>query len=175
MMGAWDTRRFALAAPLAAQRAAPPAVGETVRLSAPAAAPGTLRGELVARRGDTLFVRRENATAPVAVRMAQVEWIDVRRPRGWLAGLGRGVLIGAPAGFGGGYLLGSMAEGGVDECADDCGLLTAAGAAAGLVTGTLLGALVGGSAPGGRWVRTEPRVHAAAAPQGVALSMTITL
>jgi hypothetical protein len=184
MIGARHARGFASAAaalaalagtPLAAQEAAPPAVGETVRLQAPAATPGTLRGEVVAARGDTLFVRPERGVVPVAVPLWQVEWIDVRRRRPWLVGLARGVLIGAPTGLGSGYVLGSIAEGDASDCADDCGLLPVVTAAAGLAWGTVLGALIGGSAPGGRWVRTAPRMHAAADAGGIALSMSIKL
>jgi hypothetical protein len=112
---------------------------------------------------------------PVAVPLSQVEWMDVRRRRGWLAGLARGVLIGAPAGLGSGYALGSIAEGDASDCADDCGLLPVVGAAAGLAWGTLLGALIGASAPGDRWVRSAPAMHADAGAGGVALSMRFKL
>jgi hypothetical protein len=185
MIGARHARRLASAAamagaalagvPLAAQEAAAPAVHDRVRLHAPAAAPGTLRGEVVAARGDTLFVLPERGMVPVAVPLSEIERMDVRRRRSWLAGLAYGVLVGAPAGLGGGYMLGSIAEGDPTDCADDCGLLPVVGAATGLVGGTLLGALIGGVAPGGRWVRTSPRVHAAVGTGAVALSMSIEL
>jgi hypothetical protein len=139
-------------APLAAQERVVPAVGDQVRIAS-AAAPGRLRGELVAVRGDTLVVISAVTLRSVAVPLSQVDRIDVRRRRSGWEGLGRGLLYGVPFGFGGGYLLGTISEG--RHCGDDCGLLPAVGAAAGLVTGTVLGVVFGVGMPGGRWVQGE--------------------
>lgn len=159
---------LAAAAParLAAQGRAP-VPGDTVRIVAAALPVGSVQGELVAERGDTLFVRRYGAT--IAVPLARVERIDLRRRRSWLVGLARGVAIGAPTGLASGYLIGSAMEGGGDDCADDCGLLPVIYGATGFVGGALLGALIGGSAPGGRWVRAAPRSGPSGG--GVALSV----
>ncbi|HVG44219.1 MAG TPA: hypothetical protein VM890_05790, partial [Longimicrobium sp.] len=156
--------------PLGAQERAAPTVGDRVRIASPAMA-GTLMGDLVAVRGDTLFVRRDLAVNPVAVPLSQVDWMEVRRPRSRLAGLGHGLLYGVPTGLAGGYLLGTLAQGSPDDCADDCGLLPGLGALAGLVTGTVLGGIIGVTTPGGRWV-SAPRRPAAGAG-GVALSIDI--
>ena len=162
----------AAATPLAAQERVVPAVGDRVRVAS-AAAPETLHGELVAVRGDTMFVRRYSDAARVAVPFAQVSWIEVRQQRSGWQGLGRGLLYGVPIGFGGGYLLGVFSESRYESCGDDCGLLPAVGAAAGLVVGTVLGTIIGVTTPGGRWVQAQRPVAAAAPAGGVALSIGI--
>jgi hypothetical protein len=141
-------------APLAAQRRIAE-IGDRVRVSWTSPPGATLQGELTSLRGDTLLVRRGLAVRAVPVPLSQVQRIEVRLPRSRLEGMGRGVVIGAPIGLAGGYLLGASAEAGVDECADDCGLLKTVGAAAGLVAGSVLGALIGVTTPGGRWVEAE--------------------
>ncbi|HEV7589346.1 MAG TPA: hypothetical protein VGO40_14615 [Longimicrobium sp.] len=154
---------------LGAQERSLPAVGERVRIVAPAVGPRALTGDLMAVRGDTLFVRGDQAVTAVAVPLSRVEWIEVRRRRSRVAGLGRGLLIGIPVGAASGYLLGAAAEGGAGECSEDCGLLKAVGTAAGLVTGTVLGAVIGVTTPGGHWVQGHRP------DRGVALSIGIKL
>jgi len=151
------------AGPLAAQAGPEARVGDEVRVSASGA--GTVRGELVLVRNDSLYVR-PGASRAVAVPLAAVQRIEVRHRRVWVLGVFLGVGIGAPAGAASGYLLGRFAEGGPRGCGDDCGLLPAMGTAGGLLAGTVLGAIIGGSSPGGRWVP-------AARPggDGVALSL----
>ena len=149
---------------MAAQELAGAAVGDSVRIEAPALGPG-IRGELVAMHGDTLYVRRYGAM--LAVPMARVERVDVRRRLSPVAALGRGVAYGAPMGLAAGFLVGTTAHGGGNpDCADDCNQLPTVGAAAGLAVGTVLGALIGVSSPMGRWVRVSPR-------GGVALSLGV--
>jgi hypothetical protein len=159
------------AAPLGAQ-ARVPAVGDRVRITSPAG--GRLKGELVAVRRDTLFVRLDPAAGATAVPLSQVDRIEVRRQRTGMEGLGVGLLYGVPIGLGSGYLLGRLAEGSHDRCGDDCGLMTGLGALGGLVAGTVLGTVFGIAMPGGRW---EPARRTAAAPTGggVALSIAIRL
>ena len=142
------------------------AVGDTLRIEAPALGPG-IRGELVAMRGDTLYVRRYGTTLHVP--MAQVERVDVRRRRSAMGSAARGVAFGAPLGLAAGLLLGIAAHGGGNpDCADDCNLLPAIGAASGLAMGTVLGAVIGISSPMGRWEHVYPR-------QRVALSLEVKL
>ena len=86
--------------PLRAQGWAVPAVGERVRIAWPVVAPKPLRGELVAVRGDTLVVRRDVSLQLLEVPLSEVDWVEVRRPRSQLEGLGHGLLVGVPAGFG---------------------------------------------------------------------------
>jgi hypothetical protein len=162
---------------VAAQAPAGVVIGDTVRIGAPALGPG-IRGELVAVRGDTLFVRRFGAT--LAVPMAQVERIEVRRRRSLLNALGLGVAYGAPLGLASGFLVATSIHGGGNpDCADDCNLLPVAGAATGLAVGTVLGGLIGISSPLGRWVRVSPRPSVAVGPgaggRGVALSLDVKL
>ncbi len=160
----------AAATPLAAQERVVPAVGDRVRVAS-SAARETLHGDLVAVRGDTMFIHRYSDAARVAVPLAQVSWIEVRQQRSGWEGLGRGLLYGVPIGFGGGYVLGVVSEG--RYCGDDCGLLPAVGAAAGLVVGTVLGTIIGVTTPGGRWVQAQRPVAAPVAGGGVALSIGI--
>lgn len=142
------------------------AVGDSVRVTAPALGPG-IRGELVAASGDTVYVRRYAAT--LAVPMSQVGRIDVRRRRSALRGLGRGVAYGAPLGFAAGLLLGLAVHGGGNpDCADDCDQAITIGAASGLAMGTVLGAVIGVSSPGSRWERAWTR-------PGVALALNVKL
>jgi hypothetical protein len=158
------------AGPLGAQ-ARVPAVGDRVRITSPAG--GRLKGELVAVRSDTLFVRPDPAAGVTAVPLSQVDRIEVRRQRTGMEGLGMGLLYGVPAGLGGGYLLGRLAEGSHDRCGDDCGLMTRLGALGGLVAGTVLGTVFGIAMPGGRW---EPaRRTATAMPGGVAVAIGVRL
>ena len=159
--------------PLGAQERTVPAVGDRVRIASPVTPAGMLRGELVEVRGDTLVVRRDDTLRHVAVPLSRIDWMEVRRPRSRLNGLGRGLLYGVPIGFGGGYVLGVLSEKSYESCGDDCGLLPAVGAAAGLVAGTVLGTIIGVSRPGGRWVEVPRRP--AAGSGGVALSIAIEL
>lgn len=166
----------ALAVPgrMAAQASVTSVIGDSVRVTAPSVEPG-IRGVLVAVRDDSLFVRRHGRT--IAVPLSQVEWVEVRRRRSALGGLLRGVLIGAPVGLATGYLTGELAEGNLQDCADDCGLLPVIYGAAGLVTGTVLGGVIGVTTPGGRWrhVATRPSVAITPARGGVALSLRAEL
>jgi hypothetical protein len=166
----------ALAVPgrMAAQASVTSVIGDSVRVTAPSVEPG-IRGVLVAVRDDSLFVRRHGRT--IAVPLSQVEWVEVRRRRSALGGLLRGVLIGAPVGLATGYLTGELAEGNLQDCADDCGLLPVIYGAAGLVTGTVLGGMIGVTTPGGRWrhVATRPSVGIAPARGGMALSLRAEL
>jgi hypothetical protein len=158
----------ALLAPgrMAAQTPGGAVVGDTVRIGAPTLGPG-IRGELVAVRGDTLFVDRHGAT--LAVPMSRVERVDVRRRRSVLGSVAHGVSWGAPLGFAAGFLLGVAAEGGGDpDCADDCHQLPVVGAASGLAMGIVLGGVIGAAAPSGRWVQVYSR-------RRVALSFTVKL
>jgi hypothetical protein len=151
---------------MAAQAPTGPAVGDTVRVAAPALGPG-IRGELVAVHGDTMFINRYGAT--LAVPMSQVERVDVRRQRSTLGAVARGVSWGAPMGFAAGFLLGTAAEGGGNpDCADDCHQLPAIGAASGLAMGIVLGGLIGAISPSGRWVQVYSR-------RRVALSFDVKL
>ena len=166
----------ALAIPgrMAAQASVSSMIGDTVRVTAPAAGEG-IRGVLVAVRDDTMFVRRYGLVVPVP--LSQVERVDVRRRRPRGDGLLRGVLYGAPIGLGSGALLGWLAEEMDGSCGDWCGLLPAAGGVVGLVTGTVLGGVTGVAAPGRRWERVDSRPVVAIAPVrgGVALSITAKL
>jgi hypothetical protein len=154
------------AAPAAAQERPVARVGDRVQVSSPAL-PGIVRGELVLVRNDSLYVTPE-ASRAVAVPLARVDWIVVRRRRSVLEGMALGVGIGAPIGAGSGYLLGALADSG--GCGDECGFVPAVLAAAGALAGTVLGAIIGGAEPGGRWVRAaHPR------GDGVALSLEIKL
>lgn len=157
------------AGPLAAQDRPEARVGDEVRVTTSAAGPGTVRGELVLVRNDSLYVR-PGASRAVAVPLAAVQGIEVRHRRSWVEGVVFGVAIGAPAGGASGYLLGKLAESGPQGCGDDCGLLPAFGAAGGLLAGTVLGAIMGGSLPGGRWVPASRPGGG-----GVALSLEIRL
>ncbi|MFL5538292.1 MAG: hypothetical protein ACJ8J0_04840 [Longimicrobiaceae bacterium] len=150
------------AAPAAAQERPVARVGDRVQVSSPAL-PGIVRGELVMVRNDSLYVVPE-ASRAVAVPLARVDWIVVRRRRPVLEGMALGAGIGAPIGAGSGFLLGALAESG--GCGDECGLAPTILGAGGALAGAVLGALVGGAAPGGRWVRA---VHPGAG--GVALSL----
>ncbi|MFL5383942.1 MAG: hypothetical protein ACJ8GN_15580 [Longimicrobiaceae bacterium] len=136
------------AGPLAAQGRPEARVGEEVRVLT-SGTTGTLRGELVLVRNDSLYVRPQ-ASRAVAVPLAEVRWIAVRQKRSGWEGFVLGVSYGAPAGAATGFLLGKYAERG--GCADECGLVPTFLAAGGLVAGTVLGAIIGGGAPGGRWV-----------------------
>lgn len=156
-----------IAGPLAAQGHPEARVGDEVRVSTSGA--GTVRGELVLVRSDSLYVR-PGASRSVAVPLAAVQEIEVRHRRSWVTGVAFGVAIGAPAGVASGYLLGRWAEKGPQGCGDDCGLLPVMGAAGGLVAGTVLGAIIGGSSPGGRWVPASRPGGG-----GVALSLGIKL
>lgn len=156
----------------AAQTSVASVIGDTVRVTAPAAGE-RIRGVLVAVRDDSLFVRRYGRT--LAVPLARVERVDVKRRRSHVAGLFRGVLYGAPIGLASGYLAGTLEEKSDDDgCGDDCGLLPVVYGAAGFVTGTFFGGLIGVAAPGGRWQRVSSRPVMAVAPArgGVALSLT---
>jgi hypothetical protein len=151
---------------IAAQAPGGAVAGDTVRIGAPTLGPA-IRGELVAVRGDTLFVDRHGAT--LAVPMSRVERVDVRRRRSMLGSVARGVSWGAPLGFAAGFLLGAAAEGGGDpDCADDCHQLPVVGAASGLGMGIVLGGIIGAASPSGRWVQVYSR-------RRVALSLTVKL
>ncbi|MFL5383941.1 MAG: hypothetical protein ACJ8GN_15575 [Longimicrobiaceae bacterium] len=152
------------ASPLAAQARPAARVGDQVQVSSPAL-PGIVRGELVLVRNDSLYVR-PGASRSVAVSLAQVDWIVVRRRRHVLEGMALGAGIGAPIGAGSGYLLGALADSG--GCADECGFVPTVLAAAGALAGTVLGAIIGGAAPGGRWVP-------AARPGGGGVALTVGL
>ena len=161
---------------MAAQASVSSVIGDTVRVTAPAAGEGEgIRGVLVAVRDDSLFVRRYGRT--ISVPLSQVEWVEVRRRRSAPARLLRGVLYGAPSGLGAGSLAGALAEPSDEDCADDCGLLRVVGGAVGLASGTVLGGLIGVTTPGGRWehVSTRPSVAIAPTRGGVALSVTAKL
>ena len=161
--------------PLAAQQSSPPAVGETVRLLAPSPGPGSIRGLVMAVRGDTLFVRPDDGAATLAVPAEQIAWIDVRRPNSFGFGLMRGVLVGAPVGTGTGVLFGILAEAGKKNC-PDCGLTAIYTGVLGLLSGTVIGGVVGAASPGKYWEHTAaPIVEAAPSPGGVAVSMRIRL
>lgn len=149
-----------------------PSIGDTVRVRAPGQ---EIRGVLAAVRDDTLFVRRDGLTVPVP--LAQVERMDVRRPRPRGDRLLRGVLYGAPIGLGSGVLLGWLAEEKDGSCGDWCGLYPAVGGVVGLALGTVLGGVTGVAAPGRRWERVGARPVVAVAPArgGVALSLTAPL
>ena len=136
-------------APAAAQERPEARVGDRVQVSSPAL-PGIVRGELVMVRNDSLYVTPE-ASRAVAVPLARVDWIVVRRRRSALEGMALGAGIGAPVGAGSGFLLGALAERG--GCADECGFVPTVLAAGGALAGAVLGAIIGGAAPGGRWVR----------------------
>jgi hypothetical protein len=160
------------AAPLRAQQRTAPAAGDRVRISLQGASPGTLRGELVEVRGDTLVIVRDSTLRRVHVPLSEVERVQVRIRRSPWEGLQRGLLVGVPIGFGGGYLYGWVLEGGFG-CRYECGLAPAILSVGGAGLGTLLGTIFGVAMPGGKWV-TLPT--AAPAPMGaVALSVRIEL
>ena len=156
------------AGPLAAQERRVARVGDQVRVTS-GAVPGTVRGELVLVANDSLYVRPDWFHT-VGVPLAEVDWIEVQHRRSWVDGVLHGVIIGAPVGVAGGYLLAAVGEIGPDRCNDDCGILPVVGAVNGLLIGTVVGALVGGVAPGGRW---KPAARPGSG--GVALSLGVKL
>ena len=156
------------AGPLAAQGHPEARVGDEVRVIS-GGPRGTVRGELVLVRSDSLYVRPA-ASRAVAVPLAEVDWIEVRHRRHWVDGMFLGIAIGAPTGAASGFLLGTLGERG--GCGDDCGLFPAVFGAGGLLAGTVLGAIIGGSAPGGRW-KPAARPGGGAAGQPLTLSLSL--
>ena len=156
--------------PLGAQALVGVTTSDTVRVVGHGAV-RELRGVFVAIRDDSVFVRRYSATFGYPV--SRVDRIDVLRRRSVLAGIGRGVAIGAPVGLASGFLLGSALAGPREDFPIPVML-----GAAGLAAGTGLGVIFGGAIPGKRWEQVSMRPSMAVGPArggGVALGLNLRL
>ena len=150
--------------------------GTKVRLRAPTAVAGQLKGLVIARTNDSVTVTRENAT-PVAIPLAALTSLEISRGKSRLRGAGKGALWGA----GSASLLFALIP--ADDCAAgesgpacetlSVGESVALGAIGGAMWGVLIGALVGSE----RWERAilPSQVTVAPAPRGRGLQVGLRL
>ncbi|HEY7770464.1 hypothetical protein [Longimicrobium sp.] len=133
---------LAFAAPSAAQRAARGLVpGDEVRVRAPSAAPGVIRGEVLRYQGDTLALRQAGTGREFAIHVDSIRGmaqnLGFDRRRSTIRGARLGLFLGAAAGGVAGPF---VAMEGTDE---DFGTNAALVLAGGALAGTGLGALGG--------------------------------
>ena len=145
------------------------ALGDRVRLSAPAIAPDPIVGTVISRGADTLTLAVVDRETPLGVPLGGVQSLDVSRGKHShaLAGLGIGV------GFG--LILGAI-EGANSQdnyLCSDSGTCAAFGAVSWGLTGLLIGALVRSE----QWERVplgRMSVRSANAGRGVALGVAVS-
>lgn len=150
--------------------------GTKVRLRAPTAVAGQLKGLVIARTNDSVTVTRENAT-PVAIPLAALTSLEISRGKNRLRGAGKGALWGA----GSASVLFALIP--ADDCAAgesgpacetlSVGESVALGAIGGAIWGVLIGALVGSE----HWERAilPSQVTVAPAPRGRGLQLGLRL
>jgi hypothetical protein len=122
---------------------APVPPGRKVRVSSPA-----FQGIALVRdiRGDTLALLVENQAAPVLVRIADIERLELRRQNSTGQGAWKGVAWGLGIGTAFGAVNAAFSDRDVEVSAAEVVVST------GLVGGAI-GAVWGALRPGGRWVR----------------------
>jgi hypothetical protein len=167
---------LALAAPAAAQPDARRIVpGDEVRVRAPSAAPGVLRGEVLQYRGNTLALRQAGTGREFAIHVDSVRGMALNlgfdRRRSTLRGARLGLFLGAAAGGVAGPF---VAMEGTD---DDFGTTAALVFAGGALAGTGLGALGGAVFARDHWqsfsMPIRPRARVAFAVDRVGISIPV--